>query len=246
MQLHAIWFHSCLYLWADAPAGEAQRPVEVPADAALPHPRALPADALRAVLGDCCADALVASAAAADTLVLRLPSNEHGPLPSNMARCAEAGENDPAGLAVLTAWTVPALRFSPSEAIDLLVALPDPLPELFGPSVGYWRQLARFVVQRLAHQQFYPDLLQPQQGVLRGQWRLLAAGSAEALALEQFAAAMPPVCQSIEEEVVKKARMKMIDDDCWLEEAKDPVEFLKAVAEDAPAPTVKYVPVNPK
>lgn len=56
----------------------------------------------------------------------------------------------------------------------------------------------------------------------------------------------PLVCKTIDAEVVKKAGMKMVADDCWLEDAKDPVAFLKAVAADAPAPTVKYVPVNPK
>ena len=56
----------------------------------------------------------------------------------------------------------------------------------------------------------------------------------------------PLVCKTINAEVVKKAGMKMVADDCWLEDAKDPAGFLKAIAANAPAPTVKYVPVKPK
>src|SRR5690606_36173349 len=62
----------------------------------------------------------------------------------------------------------------------------------------YWRTLAIFIVSRLATQQFYPDLLQPRHGEYSGQWRLLATTGPEATALEQFAAAMPPVCQSVD------------------------------------------------
>lgn len=56
----------------------------------------------------------------------------------------------------------------------------------------------------------------------------------------------PLACKAIEAETVRKAGMKMVADDCWLEDAKDPAGFLKAVAADAPAPTVRYVPVKPK
>lgn len=56
----------------------------------------------------------------------------------------------------------------------------------------------------------------------------------------------PLVCKAIDAETVRKAGMKMVADDCWLEDAKDPAGFLKAVAADAPAPTVRYVPVKPK
>jgi len=56
----------------------------------------------------------------------------------------------------------------------------------------------------------------------------------------------PLLCKTIDGEAVKKAGMRMVADDCWLEDAKDPAGFLKTIAAAAPEPTVKYVPVKPK
>ncbi len=183
MQLHALWFNGFLWIWSDSPLAQ-----PAPAgEGGHAHPRALATDALRAVLGDCCSDGLVASAAAADALTLRLPADETGPLRANADGAT----------AVLSPFTIPALRFTPTEAVDLLVSLPDALPDGCGPSMHYWRNLARFVVERLARLQFYPDLFQPTHGQYLGQWRLLATTAAEAAALEQYAAAMPPVCQAV-------------------------------------------------
>jgi hypothetical protein len=56
----------------------------------------------------------------------------------------------------------------------------------------------------------------------------------------------PLVCKTTNADAVKKAGMKMVADDCWLEDTKDPAGFLKAIAANAPAPTVKYVPVKSK
>ncbi|HEX5777312.1 MAG TPA: hypothetical protein VFY21_00585 [Xanthobacteraceae bacterium] len=56
----------------------------------------------------------------------------------------------------------------------------------------------------------------------------------------------PLTCKAIDDDVVKKAGMKMVADDCWLEGTKDPAGFLKSIAAKAPEPTVKYVPVKSK
>ena len=56
----------------------------------------------------------------------------------------------------------------------------------------------------------------------------------------------PLACKAIDPEVVKKAGMKMVADDCWLEGTKDPAGFLKSIAATAPEPTLKYVPVKSK
>jgi hypothetical protein len=55
----------------------------------------------------------------------------------------------------------------------------------------------------------------------------------------------PLTCKAIDPETLKKAGMKTVADDCWLEETKDPAAFLKAIAANPPVPTVKYVPVKP-
>jgi len=56
----------------------------------------------------------------------------------------------------------------------------------------------------------------------------------------------PLACKTIDADVVKKAGMKNVADDCWLEDTKDPAGFLKSISAKAPEPTVKYVPVKSK
>jgi hypothetical protein len=51
-------------------------------------------------------------------------------------------------------------------------------------------------------------------------------------------------CKEIDPEIVKKAGMKMVADDCWLEDTADPVAFLKQIAGRPGVPLVKYVPVK--
>lgn len=186
MLLQAIWHQSSLYVWAD---GEGPAAEVAPGRAIRPHPRALAGDALRALLGEICTDALVVGIAADETLGLWLPADVNGPMAPSQAQ--------PTVITPLEPFTVPALRFTPADAIDLLAAMPDVLPPACGDSVRYWRDLARFVLDRLAHHQFFPDLAQIQQGHYEAQWRLLVTGQAEMSALEQFAAAMPPVCQAV-------------------------------------------------
>lgn len=193
MLLHAIWQPASLYLWAHA-VGTTAPGSSTTGDQPPAHPAAESHDALRALLGDICSDSLIASVAAPEQLTLLLPSNEHGPLPPNQPIDTDAG-----GVAVAApaAYTVPALRLSPTEAIDLLVNLTDPLPDTCGDSVGYWRRLAQFVIDRLANQQFFPQIAPAQHGQYFAHWRLLVSGERDAAALEQYAAAMPPVCMAI-------------------------------------------------
>ncbi len=84
---------------------------------------------LRDLLGQISSDALLASVAQGGTIRIWLPD-------------AQA----PSGLA---ATELPALHFSPAEAVDLLLSLTDPLPESCGDSVRYFGTLARFVVDSL-------------------------------------------------------------------------------------------------
>lgn len=54
----------------------------------------------------------------------------------------------------------------------------------------------------------------------------------------------PLACNEIDPATVKKAGLKMVADDCWLEDSADPVGFLKQIAVRPGAPLVKYVPVK--
>src|SRR5690606_5534859 len=131
--------------------------------------------------------------ASADSLTLLLPSDENGPLP---AIGDEDRPNASTLIAVPTPFVVPTLRLQPTDAIDLLVCLAEPLPATCGDSIRYWQHLARFVLDRLAAQQFFPEIAPGAQGRYFAHWRLLVSSERDATALEQFAAAMPPVCMA--------------------------------------------------
>ena len=87
-------------------------------------------DDLRDRVGQMSSDALLASVAQATSVRLWLPSD-----------------------GTLQMKEVPALQFSPAEAIDLLLSLPRPMPSgECGDSLRFWAALARFVVDRLREQ----------------------------------------------------------------------------------------------
>ncbi|HLL89759.1 MAG TPA: SNF2 helicase-associated domain-containing protein, partial [Tepidisphaeraceae bacterium] len=93
-----------------------------------------------------------------------------------------------------TRVAIPALAFSPAEAVDLLTGLPDDgHAAAVGDSVRYWRALARYVVDRVRRQRFYPSAVRSGDEVL-AVWRVPVAGHDEAARLEHFATAIPPVC----------------------------------------------------
>jgi hypothetical protein len=54
----------------------------------------------------------------------------------------------------------------------------------------------------------------------------------------------PLACKEVDPAVLKKAGLKIVADDCWLEDAADPVGFLRQIAERPSTPLVKYVPVK--
>src|SRR4051794_7956559 len=101
--LQANWHDQSLYLWARTGDGTLGDPA-----------------ALRAVVGEVCTDALLASTVAQATICLRFPRDAE-------PRCT------------------PALVLGPAEAVDFLTCLPSTLPPSCGPSVYYWSKLARLV-----------------------------------------------------------------------------------------------------
>jgi hypothetical protein len=58
--------------------------------------------------------------------------------------------------------------------------------------------------------------------------------------------AVPFQCKSIGPATLQRAGLKLIADDCWLEDTSDPIAFLKQLAERPSAPLAKYVPVKKK
>lgn len=177
MPLQAAWYQSHLHLWANENSGAPLLPASA-SNLPSPHPGALSVDRLRALLGEMSAESLLASAAAESTLTLALPAS------ADQSSCT------------LHPFIVPTLRLSPTEAVDLLIAPTQPPEEFRSDSYRYFARLAEFVTERLARQQFFPDLSSSESGPVAN-WRLLMLGEDELDRLEQFGLAMPPVARSI-------------------------------------------------
>lgn len=103
---------------------------------------------------------------------------------------------------------IPTLAWGPAEGLEVLLAFGGPLQEenlLFvdrgedcpfqlGPSVRYWGQLARLVMDLLVGRRFNPDLEETAHHELAATWRL-APGIQLTEALARYAAAMPQACR---------------------------------------------------
>jgi len=184
MALHVVWYNAALHLFADR----------------LAEPRWLPAEELRALLGDLTPDDTLLAPVARETMLsVFLPHDERGAIP-----CEEIGgsvgrsaEENVRGLTYLAPVDVPALALNAEQAIDLLTTLGSPVPEVCGDSVNYFAELMRFVLERIAARQFFPDLEQPRALEYVAKWRLLVHTEADLRHLEKFAAAMPAVCRAV-------------------------------------------------
>jgi hypothetical protein len=128
---------------------------------------------LRDLLGQISTEALLASVAQETTIRLWLPRN---------------GKLEQSELS--------ALRFSPAEAVDLLMSLPDPLPAECGDSVRYFVTLARFLTDCIRREKFYPVVRRPN-AHHEAVWRLHLPTAEELDRLERFANSMPPSCRAV-------------------------------------------------
>jgi hypothetical protein len=131
---------------------------------------------LRDAIGQLSSDSLLASAARETSLRLWLPAD-----------------------GTLAIRAVAALEFSPVEAIDLLLSLPQPLPAEVGDSVRFWAALARYVVDCVRRERFYATVRRANTHH-EASWRLHVASAEEVERLEKFAASMPPVCRAVVDE----------------------------------------------
>jgi len=181
LTVHANWFSTHLYLW-----GELR--TESPEAAGRISDRLVSAGELRQKLGDHW-DSLLMSEAADAALTLRLPDADG-------------------------AWketSLPALRFAPADAYDVLQRLPVESAGSFqlATSVRYWSKLSGLVRELLAGQHFAPALHRAGPDDYRGYWRVVLPDEETAERMAKLIAAMPPVCHAIvaESEAVQPAAL---------------------------------------
>ena len=224
--LHGLWLPSSLHIWgeeSDSPASRGRADGTAPADGPAPpgsaesppHPFAVSADGLRAVVGDHW-DGLLAAGASAGSLTLRLPSVGDSPRPSRELTDSPTSSADHP-LPRLASWSVPCLSFAPADAIDLLTALPAAAPGRFaiGDSLRCWSRVAHIVVELLAAQRFVPDAIEEADGRHRAVWRVVLAESGGAGVTERLAdliAAMPPVCRAAGSDSDESLSVALVED----------------------------------
>ncbi|WP_017568785.1 DEAD/DEAH box helicase [Nocardiopsis halotolerans] len=143
--LHGVWTGSALAVWAEEPpSAPAARPR---GDGRVrPHPFAVDARGLRALLDDTGAGPVTATAG---HLELTLPGDTSAPFPSTDAPGTAPTAFHP--------WRVPALRLDAASAETLLAAdLPGPAP---GPSLVHLRAVRAFAERLVASGCVLPDLV---------------------------------------------------------------------------------------
>src|SRR5205809_7726951 len=117
--------------------------------------------ALRDYVGQICSDGLLASVAQETAVRLWLPDGQ-----------------------TLASVDVPAIVFSAAEAMDFLLCLPQQLPSDCGDSIRYWTRLARFVIDAIRLERFYPTARRSN-AHHQAAWRL-HLGQEELDSLERF------------------------------------------------------------
>ncbi|NOX59685.1 MAG: DEAD/DEAH box helicase [Planctomycetes bacterium] len=193
-KLHGIWFRSALHIWGENAGID-------PADCASEngeHPAATSVEALHAILGDLSPDGLLASIAREGSLRLWLPVVNGVPVLSGAASKLDELPS-PDYREALHRYCVPALRFQPADAVDLLASFPKVLPDVCGSSLRYWQLLARHLVTQIRQRQFAPHIDEGSDHPYRSRWRLVVQSKETLAWLQQFADAMPPVCCSVDE-----------------------------------------------
>ncbi len=188
ISLHGIWATPHFFVWgfpcADTPRAAKDEPdATTQSDHPPTPPPFLSVADLHEALGELSADGLLASIAEETRIKLHLP----------VGRKAADGADHP-----LKLHTVPALRLSSADAIDLLAALPDESAGMPSQSLRFWSRLAKYGLSLLVRQQFVPDVAQGVGGGFSGGWRVFVSDRGEIAWLERMVQGMPPVCRALQ------------------------------------------------
>lgn len=202
--LHALWkteSSGTLHLWGETSEKPAAikklkgRQSKTPKT--LPHPFAIAEKKLKELLAEI-SGSLIGESIAFDKLAIRLPSANDLPAPSPQLIRDE--DEPPSTPDALKAWHVPAAVFEPGLALDFLLALPNqPPPAMaFGASLRYWAEVAKFAIELITRQNFFPVLLEEKNEAksYRAAWSVYLS-EADFTRLETLAKAMPPICRAV-------------------------------------------------
>ena len=218
LAIHGLWADGALLLWAEdselasADVSDSGRSSAGP----FPHPFGADADLLADVLaefGESVSD--LVRKATSDELTVWLPCGSGGPSPSpdlirddpggGAAAGAQGGRGgaSQAGQRTLGAWVVPALRFEPMAALELLAAIAQPGARsgrgVVSGSVGYLAAIAGLAADLASRGRVLPGLAEVGDGDYAACWRPVLAGG-DALRARELTIAMPPLCRATSED----------------------------------------------
>ena len=204
--LHACWLPAagaetaCLAVWGESElVGPGRKPRGRRKSTVPLHPFSAPAQVLSVALPR----ADLKTAPRPVSLVARLPTAGDQPQASR----SFLRENAPTGKLTLSAWQVPALLLTPSDALTLLINLADTSPGrrdgqtdgsglALGADVAFWASATRFVFELLAGQRYLPALVEDEAGC-RALWRPVTVAPDDQARLAKLAEAMPPAARSV-------------------------------------------------
>ncbi len=196
--LHATWLDDRFYIWGEhyrpVPRARGRRALARP-NRALPHPFAAETAILRRIV-EHLLDTSPPAMEEGD-LCLLLPSDKHTPAPSAELGQSPLGPINPDRLGL---WRVPALVFSPLEALNLLAHMPvnviGPRPGLIlGTDLRYWGQVAHLTLTLLEGQHVVPTLVE-RDDMAEARWQPWLDDPAVLERVAAFVHAMPPVCRA--------------------------------------------------
>ncbi|MFM2060963.1 MAG: hypothetical protein RLZZ507_633 [Cyanobacteriota bacterium] len=104
----------------------------------------------------------------------------------------------------LQPWKIDGFCLNPSAAIKFLTALPlsstDSKDAFLGGDLRFWVQMARWSLDLISRGKFLPTIHQESDGSVTAKWQVLLDSAVDATRLEKFAAKMPLVCRTYQQD----------------------------------------------
>lgn len=181
---HAVWDTKGLHVWAESSTVPRQKRTRKP----VIHPFALTHERL---LDKLLKISPIAEKGIPDIITGLLPSTDKSPLPSPELITEQKGEPTK-----LNPWNIPAVTFKSYPAFDFLLSLPvtPPRKVIFGDSLRFWVEAAKFSLELLTKQSFVPRIKE-EQNKCKAIWEVTITED-DTERLHVLSQAMPPACRA--------------------------------------------------
>jgi len=120
-------------------------------------------------------------------------------LPAPSPQLIREQDDPPSTPEELKPWYAPSAIFEPGLAMDFLLSLPNQsTPAIaLGASIRYWAEVAKFAIELITRQNFFPMLLEEKNETksYRAAWSVYLSET-DFTRMETLAKAMPPICRA--------------------------------------------------